>query len=283
MDLILNERKLPYPNNVTVTNPKNAGHLLIVWDRVINPDEDTVSSTPTQVPYVTAVKYNVYRSTSIGGIFYKLNDSPLDQPRFNDANVNRNPNTQYFYKVSTVAVLNDGTTSEGETSPPVMFQTPTMNKWFVKINERNMWILKNTGVLMDFYKRKTEGQRCPKCWNDLRGQGDPDCTVCFGVGFVGGYEPMFQIYVRQKPAVQQLELQSQGYVINNTPGAWTISPVQLMNRDLLINPQGIIFSITSNNTNHAAGYLFHQELTLKELDPTDRRYEIKRHTLYPFV
>lgn len=286
MDIILNEKRLPPPININVNSLKIAGQLLIVWDKVRNPDQSHLVNDPQNNPQnlIQDVKYNIYRGSSVGGIFYKLNKEPLDSPRYEDRNVGRNPNTQYFYKVSTVSEFTPGSSvekTEGELSPPVIYRVSTTNKWFTKINERNMWILKNTGVLMDLYVRKTDGPRCSYCVDPLRGQGDPDCTHCFGTTYEGGYEPMVQLYIRQKPATQQLELTPQGYVPNNNPGAWTISDIQIRNRDFMINPEGKILSVTSSSVSHAAGYLFHQELTMKELDPTDKLYKIKRATLYP--
>src|SRR3712207_7329638 len=35
-----------------------------------------------------------------------------------------------------------------------------------------------------------------------------------------------QLYVRQKPAAQQLDISNGGYLINSNPGAWTISGIQ---------------------------------------------------------
>ncbi|MNB89789.1 hypothetical protein D3C81_893710 [compost metagenome] len=281
MDFQLNPKKLPFPNNITVSNPKGPGQLVIVWDPVRNPDENQVKKGSKIPSLIKEVKYNVYRGNSIGGIFYKLNSHPLNIPRFEDSNVNRNPNSNQFYKISTIAILNDGITKvEGTLSGPVMFHIPTTNKWFQKMNERNLWILKNTGVLMDLYRRKTDGERC-SCFDQIREQGDPDCTKCFGTTFDGGYEPMMQIYVRQKPTQNSLDLTQQGYVYNSKPGGWTITKIPLSNRDLLFNPQGDLLSVTSVNTNHAAGYLFHQELQLQQLDPMDKRHQIKRKTLYP--
>lgn len=278
MDFNLDNKKLPPPANITISIPKIAGQLLVVWDKVRNPDDSLMRGNKA---LITEVKYNVYRGISLGGIFYKMNQILLSQPRFEDKQVNRNPNTQYFYKVSTVAIYDDGEIVEGELSVPIIFHIPTTNKWFKKVNERNMWILKNTGVLMDLYIKKTEGERCSNCWDPIRAQADSDCMVCFGTTYEGGYEPMTQLYVRQKPAIQQLDLTSYGYSPNSNPGAWTISNLKLSNRDLFINPEGKIFSITSSSVSHAAGYLFHQELTMKELDPTDRLYKMKRAALYP--
>jgi len=280
MDFQLNNRRLPPPINISISSPKGPGQLLVVWDGVNNPDKDKVSISPETL--IGRVEYNIYRSLSLGGIFYKLNTHHLSQPRYEDNNVSKNPNTQYFYKVSTVAIMGDGVTKvEGKLSDPITFQIPTENRWFKKINERNMWILKNTGIIMDVYRRKTEGERCSFCYDEIRAQGDPDCTNCFGTTFEGGYEPMTQIYIRQKPTTEQLQLTAQGYVPDNNPGAWTISSIELTNRDLMFNPFGKLFSVMNGNISHAAGYMFHQELQLKELDPTDKRHQIKRKTLYP--
>ena len=272
MDFKINKKKLQPPLNINVSSVKSPGTLLVTWDNVITEEKDIIS-----------IKYNVYRSISLGGIFYKVSEKPEVRNRYEDNSVGRNPNTQYFYKVSTIAEFEDGSITEGNLSNPIIFQIPTTNKWFKKVNERNMWILKNTGVLMDLYVRKTEGERCKSCFDSIRSSSDPDCLNCFGTTYEGGFEPMVSLYVRQKPATQNLEITSHGLIPNNNPGAWTISKISIRNRDLLINPQGQIFSVLSSQVSHAAGYLFHQELTMKELDPTDNRYKIKRHSLYPDI
>lgn len=276
MNFNINTRRLNPPSNIVLSFPRNIRQITLTWNKVNNPD------TPNSELYIKSVEYNVYRGTSINGIFYKLNSNPLKDNRYDDKGININPNTTYWYKISTIANFSDGTFSESMLSIAQMYQVKNENKWFKKINERNMWVLKNTGILMDLYVRKTDGEKCSKCWDKTRGQSsDPTCKVCFGTTFVGGYEPAYQLHVRQKPAPQQLDLTSAGYMINSNPGAWTISSVQLHNRDILINPEGRIFSITNSNINHAAGYYFHQELQMKEIDPRDIRYEISRITLYP--
>lgn len=278
MDFQINKRRLPFPNNINIDSQHSINSLVISWDRVKNPDEGNSS------PEIIEVKYNVYRGTSVGGIFYKINNEPIGESRFEDKNISLHPNTQYFYKISTIAVFSDTTFSEGQLCPPTIFSIPTTNKWFKKMNERNMWILKNTGVLMDLYRRKTEGPRCNDCYDEIRGQaGDSKCTNCFNTGFEGGYEPMFQLYVRQKPASTQVDLSPRGYTQNNLPGGWTISNTLITNRDLLINPYGQMFSVLSSNLSHAAGYYLHQELSMKEVDRTDIRHQIKRSTLYPNI
>lgn len=281
-NILINGKRLPAPVNIRISYPKIQTHLIVTWDDVRDPNSDNLEGT------FKCVAYNVYRGISAGGIFYKQNSAPLVTNRYEDGNVGKNPNTEYWYKVSSVIIYEEKDQNgknkcvEGPLSPPVIYRVSNTNKWFAKINERNLWILKNTGQLFDLYTRKTEGEHCPKCYDPLRGRsGDINCDVCFGTGFVGGYEPMFQLYVRQKPAQTDLSIQTPGLVYNHTPGAWTISTVQIKNRDILINPQGIMFQVLSTQVNQAAGYLFHQEMQLKELDPNDPLYKIERKTLYP--
>lgn len=272
------KKRLKYPSNILVTIPRNIKQLNVTWDPVINPDINIVDLDIR----IIKIAYNVYRGSSINGIYYKLNKEPIENNKYEDKTISLNPNSRYWYKISTIAIFNDGSYSESLLSQPIMYEVKNENKWFKKINERNMWILKNTGVLMDLYIRKTDGEKCPECWDSIRGQASKNsCKLCFGTGIVDGYEPAYQLYVRQKPTVQQIDLGKHGYTINSNPGAWTISSVQIKNRDILINPEGKMFSVTNSNINHAAGYYFHQELQLKELDPNDERYNIKKGSIYP--
>lgn len=278
MDFNLNSRRLNAPKNITLSYPKDIKRLVVTWDKILNPDYDKFDINNP----IVNIYYNVFRSQSINGIYVRVNKYLINTNRFEDKELSIHPNTRYWYKVSTICEFFDGSFVESKLSQPVTYEVKNENKWFNKMNERNMWILKNDAVLMDLYIRKTEGEHCPKCWNDIRGQSaNNNCKVCFGTGFIGGYEPVFQLYVRQKPVNTQVDVSTQGYAYNNAPGAWTISSVQIRNRDLLINPQGRIFAVTSSHINHAAGYYFHQELQMKEIDPTDNRYNIQRIALYP--
>ena len=267
MNIIVNTKRLPAPANIRIGYTKVAGQSLITWNQVTMKDI---------VPM-----YNIYRGVASSGAFYKMNLKPVATNKFIDNNVGRNPNTTYWYKISTV--YNDnGVFIEGPLSAAVQYQVTTMNRWFNKINERNMWILKNTGQLFDFYTRKYEGERCPDCYDEARGRaGQNNCHTCFGTGFVGGYEPMVQLYIRLNPAEESLDIDQESYTYNQLPGAWTITPIQIKNRDILISQDGTMYAVKSTYVNQAEGYYFHQELKLKTLEPEDNLYNIKRATLKP--
>lgn len=268
MDIQLIKLKLPFPQGIKISFMKNEKGSIVTWNQVTSDQ-------------VTDIKYNIYYSTSVNGIFYKLNKQPLDINWFEHKFRDRMPTTQRWYKVSTVYDDN-GEWVEGALSNAVTYQATNTNRWFIKVNERNMWILKNTGTLFDLYTRKTEGDKCPKCYDSQGGRaGNSQCKTCFGTGIVGGYEPKLQLYIREKPAMNTLEFTNQGVMHNNTPGAWTISQTHIKPRDILINPQGIMYIVVNSHINHAGGFYFHQELQIKELDQYNPIYNINRVSLKP--
>lgn len=277
MNIDIFQKKLPPPIDVWTSYPRDNSHIVVTWSEARNPDRGVVNGV------VKRVCYNVYKGMSSNGIFVVVNEQPLLTNRYEDHDVSRNPNVVNWYKVSTVYETSGGWV-EGDQSKAVCFEVHNTDRWFQKINERNLWILKNTGMLFDLYTRRYAGELCKRCYDDVRGRaGAPDCPQCFGTGFVGGYDPAFQLYVRLKPTENALGVSTQMYVNENAPGAWTISPTKLMNRDLLISPTGVIYHVLSSMINQAGGYLFHQELKLKALDPNDPLYMMKRSTLYPFT
>lgn len=273
MGLSMNIKRLPPPNNIRIRCLRGSTSKIVTWDPVRNADAD-----------ISTVMYNIYKGLSVKGIFYKLNNQPLITNRYEDLDVHKNPNITNWYKISSIYLDVNQKLIEGPLSNPVIYEVINKNRWFNKMNERNMWILKNTGQLFDLYTRKCDGEHCPTCYDSVRGRsGTAQCSVCYGTGFVGGYEPMFQLYIREKTATNDLAITSQGQVWNNAPGAWTITTTPIQNRDLLFNPEGKIYSVINSHTSQAAGYLFHQELQLKELDPTDPLYQMERTTLYPML
>lgn len=275
MDLNLSNRLLPAPKRIEIISLKRAFQFLVTWDAVLNPD----LQAQNEARYITTVGYHVYRGSTANGLFYRLTTTPTLETRY-ETTVDKNPNINYFYKISSVATYNDGSSTEGAPSHPVVFHVPNTNKWFDLINERNKWILKNTGVLMDLYVRKNEGPRC-SCYNATYGQGEYNCPHCYGTTYEGGYDPVYQLWIREKPTTEQLDVQPQGLVINRQTGAWTITKTLIKNRDVIINPQGVIYAVINSNVNTVAGYYFHQELTIKEVDPTDILYTLERSALYP--
>lgn len=266
-NISLASRCLPPPTDIRIEFPKIQGQCMITWNKLQGADHP--------------VFYNVYRGISFNGIFHKLNKLPLNGNKYLDYTRGNNPNIIYWYKVSSL-YQDNGQWVEGPLSESVQYQRNSPNLfWFNKINERNMWMLKNDGMYFDFYSRKYEGKHC-RCYDETRGRASQgDCPICYGTGFVGGYEPQCQLLVRLVNVEESLNISREFYQWNSSPSAWTITSLPIHNRDLLISPDGKFYHILSVVVHQANGFLFHHDLRLKYIEPQDPIYSMKRIQLKP--
>lgn len=260
-------RRLPPPQDIYIASSKIQGQAIITWNKLQGADHP--------------VFYNVYRGTSFNGIFYKLNKTPINNNKYLDYTRGVNPNVVYWYKVSSLYEDND-LWIEGIPSEAIQYKyTNAQLFWFNKINERNMWMLKNDGMYFDFYSRKYEGEKC-KCYDETRGRASQgNCDICYGTGFVGGYSPQCQLLVRLVHVDESLNISKEYYQWNSSPSAWTITSLPIHNRDLLIGPDGKFYHILSVMQNQAGGYLFHHDLKLRYIEPQDPIYSMRRIKLKP--
>ena len=56
-------KSIPIPQNINISHTKNQGSCIVTWLPVKDPEDKKIIQ----------VAYNVYRGTSINGIFYKQN------------------------------------------------------------------------------------------------------------------------------------------------------------------------------------------------------------------
>ena len=266
MDIDLNQKQLPPPEDIVIKYTKNQNQCILTWNKLFNVDDNKVH-------------YNIYRSTAFTGSYFKINNVPIKGNRFVDNTRGNYAVVNYWYKISSLYKVGD-TWIEGLTSKPVQYEVKNTNYWFNKINERNMWILKNDGMLVDHYARKYEGEYC-ECYDDVRAQAaNAHCPICYGTGIVGGYSPVCQIYLRVNISEISLLQAVESYDLNWQVTAWTITSIPIYNRDLLIF-ENTIFSVTSVTQNRVAGYYFHQDLRLKSLYQNDPLYNMRRVNLKP--
>lgn len=261
MNIDIGIQRLPSPDDVQIAYTRVTGQCILTWNKITNTNKQ--------------VFYNIYRGISYSGIFYKQNTQPIFLNRYVDNSLSKNPNISYWYKISSLYKEND-IWIEGVPSRPFQYKVNNLNKWFNKMNERNFWILKNDGLLFDLYQRKYEGEKC-HCYDYLRGQaGLSTCSTCYGTGFLVPYAPPVEIFMRMNNVNEALLQETDSWAFSQKPGFWTISNIRLRNRDLLVSPQGIIFSIVSSYINNVAGYLFHQTCETVSLESNDPAYNIIR-------
>lgn len=236
----INQRRLPPPDDIKIMYTRNTGQCIITWNKLFGAEHDAF--------------YNIYRSNSYNGIYYKQNVQPVFQNKYVDNTLSRNPNIVYWYKISSLYKINNSWI-EGVPSRPIQYKMNNLNKWFNKINERNFWILKNDGILCSFYQRKYEGERCT-CYDQLRGQaGSSTCNLCWGTGIKGGYNAPVELYLRFNNVAEALQQDIDSWsFMQNGLTAWTITPIRIRNRDAIVDDRGIIYTVTASTISTAAGY-----------------------------
>ncbi len=104
---------------------------------------------------------------------------------------------------------------------------------------RNKLILEGASDLCQVHRIKQEGTRCtnPQCpaFNNYQQAGNPDCNICFGSGWVGGYNYIEEIKVRLAPSNERLELGSDGALRQVKPKSWTMAEPIINTHDVIIN------------------------------------------------
>jgi hypothetical protein len=107
--------------------------------------------------------------------------------------------------------------------------------------QREEMLLETDGEPFVLMRRLWTGIRC-SCFMLRREHADARCPVCFGVGFVGGFEqfinprrPDGRILIRVDPAAEDLKIgDKDGLTPDYKPSNWTMAFPALKDRDVLI-------------------------------------------------
>lgn len=107
--------------------------------------------------------------------------------------------------------------------------------------QREELLLETDGEPFVLLRRLWTGIRC-SCFMLRREHADARCPVCFGVGFVGGYEQFVnprradgRILVRVDPAVDDLKIGDKDALTPDyKPGNWTMAFPAIKDRDVLV-------------------------------------------------
>lgn len=185
-----------------------------------------------------------------------------------------------FYRLTTVATTENGLVETAlETCPPI---TPTAVEeldyiWREAIR-RNQWILQQGGERVKVFVRKTTGTLCSCGMDDkdleYNKQASQRCRLCFGTGYVGGYEGPYDIIiapedgdrrVAQTPTGRRTEMQ---YEVFMGP-----SPMVTM-RDFIVKQTNERYSIGAVRRPTNRGNVLQQHFTIGIVDQQDVRFKV---------
>jgi hypothetical protein len=186
-------------------------------------------------------------------------------------------NRKIYYKVTTVGI--DGETDEFKETPLneveaiSLYDMEKIDWIWAESIRRNRWLLEQAGERVKVFIRKWAGEKCP-CWDDQYKISKNDCTLCFGTGYVGGYEGPYDILIAPPETEKTVQLMDLGLHISYDWQTWT-GPYPLLNdRDFIVRQNNDRLSIAHINPQGSRGAIYQQHFMLAPLDQKDTRYRV---------
>lgn len=145
------------------------------------------------------------------------------------------------------------------------------------IRKKNVYLRTQTGMPVLLYVRKTFGQRCPNCWDEMKQRcSKAHCEVCYNTGFLGGYWKPVEMYINEMtPKQEPASVQGQSSSINIQ--IETSNFPDISSSDLIVYPQtGKRFRVANKTKNTRLGSIISQFVAITSVNPSDIDYLIGR-------
>lgn len=98
---------------------------------------------------------------------------------------------------------------------------------------RDYIVLEQMGERAILLRRKRSGVHCD-CWRDEDRKALPRCKVCYGTGWVDGYDVFYPFLIDFQPAGERLQITSVGLVMDNQPRGWGVIVPQIADGDYVV-------------------------------------------------
>lgn len=186
-----------------------------------------------------------------------------------------------WYRLTTVVLTEDSTYIEtplSQCKPLSLVEIETIDWIWKEAVRRNAWILFQGGERVKVFVRKVCGTICD-CTRDTRTleyskQPENRCFICFGTGFIGGYEGPYDIIIAPDDAERRLSQSSFGRRKEHSYEVWTGPTPLLTQRDLVVKQTNERYSIGPVRRPSNRGNLLQQHFNIAYLDEGDIRYMI---------
>lgn len=152
---------------------------------------------------------------------------------------------------------------------PVYSNEATPNFYGAEIARRHAILLKegHAGNLMYLFIKKRHKDRCPDCWDTLRGmRSKTNCHTCLNTGYIGGYYEPIGIYASLSAENTSVVQPADGTAITGTLQGWTAGYPRISLGDILVDAKTReIWGINQN------------ALTTHKRVPTKQEFVLQRH------
>lgn len=251
-------------------------------------DEFVISWAVDLKPATTDInnfQFFVQRSNSPEGPFDELNTVPLvDTFIFVDRQINRFSKwRRFFYRIRAVDI---SVTPNIETlSDPGFLAISSLTeqkRHQLEMIRLEKILLSGVGVVPGFvgvkcliFKRRSFGQRCTECWDDLKQRVvSSQCLTCFRTGFRYGYFKPIVSYLSFDVSTEKPEMSPYGESQPNTVKAWTTNYPIVTGGDLVIDQEAIRWRVQMETRTELLRTITRQLLSLYQITPGDVEYKV---------
>jgi len=202
---------------------------------------------------------------------------------YNQNAVRTSLDKKIWYRITTVAA--DANSPTGYRETPMAFTEPVTHMAVERLDyiwreamRRNNWVLEQGGERVKVFIKKTSGHKC-WCGRDPRTleydkQPDSRCEICFGTGFIGGYEGPYDMIIAPDDNERAVRQSPTGRHLDHSQDAWTGPSPLLTQRDFIVKQTNERYSVGAVRKPSARGNIMQQHFQIKYLDEKDIRYTI---------
>lgn len=188
--------------------------------------------------------------------------------------VSRALNRRIYYKLTTVGTDSQGNVLESPLSASTIINPDVMEQadpvWEEAVN-RNAFLLEQGGERVKIFLRKWSGTICPE-YSISHKQAINDCKICFGTGYIGGYDGPYDALTAPPDAGRSLEATDMGLKPQFSYDTWTGPFPPISQRDFMVRKNGERLSIGEVSLTMVSGAPLQQSFTASLIQAKDIRY-----------
>lgn len=217
-------------------------------------------------------RFHVYYWPGGNEAYIRLTTTPISNQFFSDSTTKEYSKTQEGHYIVEVILP---FTTQIVRSYPTSWNYKRRDKIEKIANEiqRREYLLlsKFAGTKAFFFRKKTYGVRCPRCWSAADEKVmDDHCEVCYGTSFEGGYYDPIPVFIQFDPTPTNKQKAYQGVIEPGNFNAWTISIPEMTYDDVIIRVASWnVFKIVSSQPTELQTKPVKQVLNITQLSRSD--------------
>lgn len=193
--------------------------------------------------------------------------------------------TRVFYRFTTVGIPVNVPLSTVQ--PMDLVETPleeaasTSNWELEKLDyiwkeaiRRNRFILEQGGERVRVLLQKNNGIPCTCIQDDFHGQPINDDPVCYGTGYIGGYDGPYDSIIAPDDGEKKVRQSDIGRTVEHGYEVFAGPTPLLRHRDFLVKINGDRYSIGAVRMPSNRGMVLQQHFTIGHIDEKDIRYRV---------